>query len=128
MRAGVEKFIRALAEMFLDRVVVNVGHMHHPITRVASPMVLKSLLPSLRVRAQIFLCSIGEAAFQKLTGLFETRRWTDTCAKMVRHDVDPEPCALFILRETATFPRGRRDHVSLVVMGGTFSLRLHWRS
>jgi hypothetical protein len=112
------------------------------IASIPDAMILEPLLPHFHVRAEFLLRPKGKPAFDELNRLLQARHRRQKDMDMVRHNdefmqkishspvviesVDKKPCPSVIVEKRATFPRGRGSHVRLSIVGGVFSLRLHW--
>src|SRR5208283_1288827 len=86
MRRRIREIFRPLAKTFAHGILPNIRNVNPVITRIANPMVRKSLLPDFQVGSEFLLRAIGKSALNELHRLFEARkrRWQNM--DMVRHD------------------------------------------
>src|SRR5882672_5814658 len=127
--------------MFPDRVFMDVSNVLGVVSSVPNPVILKSFLPDLHIRAQFFLCPEGEASLKELDCLFKAAEWRYQDMDVIVHDdkfvekvgrasimvegVDEQLCPSFGVEKRTSAPGLGRDHVSLAVVGRRFSLGSH---
>ena len=120
--------------MSLYRVQPNVMDVEFVVLNVSNPVIGKSALPDLRIRTELFLRAMGEAALDELDRSLQGGLWSDQQMEVLGHqDEFVQEIGFALIRqegfeekarpglsaeERAPLPCFGRDEVGLSVVGG----------